>query len=137
MLMGKAKLFLGEVRLSRLSRLAHPYGIFHNCADAQATSTWVGNVQFALSGSPQCSWALKSTRPGSAPMIVGSFILSPKQERLQSYKALPCCRISQGDGLRLGFQVGNGANMKLVVNMIMGAFMVSSAEGLELARALA
>ena len=31
-------------------------------------------------------------------------------------------------------QVGNGANMKLVVNMIMGAFMVSSAEGLELAK---
>lgn len=31
-------------------------------------------------------------------------------------------------------QVGNGANMKLVVNMIMGSFMAASAEGLELAK---
>jgi 3-hydroxyisobutyrate dehydrogenase-like beta-hydroxyacid dehydrogenase len=32
--------------------------------------------------------------------------------------------------------VGNGANMKLVVNMMMGSFMASCAEGLSLAQAV-
>ena len=31
-------------------------------------------------------------------------------------------------------QVGNGANMKLVVNMVMGTMMASFAEGLALAK---
>lgn len=33
-------------------------------------------------------------------------------------------------------QVGNGANMKLVVNMMMGSYMAASAEGLSLAKAV-
>ncbi len=33
-------------------------------------------------------------------------------------------------------QVGNGANMKLVVNMMMGSYMAASAEGLSLAEAV-
>lgn len=35
--------------------------------------------------------------------------------------------------LREDAQVGNGANMKLVVNMVMGSMMASFAEGLTLA----
>lgn len=48
-------------------------------------------------------------------------------------KAGPLLDVMGKAKLFLG-NVGNGANMKLVVNMIMGAFMVSSAEGLELAK---
>ena len=42
---------------------------------------------------------------------------------------LRCCLIWRA-------QVGNGANMKLVVNMLLGTYMAASAEGLVLADAL-
>lgn len=44
-------------------------------------------------------------------------------------------RRSEGRGrLLLSVQVGNGANMKLVINMVMGTMMASFAEGLLLAK---